>query len=272
MNDNLCIGENLSWLKTTVAPLLCILFTFKGILATHNNGFKLLSLLSSGSLTKIVCSAIVLKVLFDMVCLILNVSFVRRKVFKPYKTKKLTLIVTVFMTFSTADCPEGLFRHDGQNGTIVCCKGVTCSPGSYVRTCSVNKTEDTCLPCPSKSYLLDSTNSGFPVPCFEVNCPPEAAFSTTFPKTGCRLRCRCDSSRGFIGHDPCNCKRVVQVNETKQRKQPEEDHQRFSCAFNTIQKPIVLVTITTGLIILVWCLYLLHDRLYHGHRMHEQNV
>ncbi|XP_061171693.1 uncharacterized protein LOC133181169 [Saccostrea echinata] len=207
MNDSLYTGENLSWLKVTVAPLLCILFTFKGILATHNNGFKFLSLLSSGTLTKIVCSIIVIKVLFDMVCLFLNVSFVRRKVFKPYKTKKLTIIATIFMTFSTADCPKELFRHDGQNGTTVCCKGVTCAPGSYVQTCSVNKTEDTCQPCGPKTYLLDSTNSAFPIPCIEANCPPEATMSTTFPKSGCRLRCRCDSARGYFGHDPCSCKR-----------------------------------------------------------------
>eukprot|EP00105_Crassostrea_gigas_P004212 XP_011417353.1 PREDICTED: uncharacterized protein LOC105320912 [Crassostrea gigas] len=143
-----------------------------------------------------------------MTCLLMNSSIVRRKVFKPYKTKRMTIILTILLSFSGADCPSGFVRHNSPSKEV-CCRFISCSPGTFVQPCQHNMTSDVCLPCAATSYLLDSTNSSFQYPCIKTNCPPEATTSTAFSRYGCRLRCKCDEERGYYGKDPCSCKRIV---------------------------------------------------------------
>uniref|UniRef100_A0A8W8INN8 Uncharacterized protein n=1 Tax=Magallana gigas TaxID=29159 RepID=A0A8W8INN8_MAGGI len=101
-----------------------------------------------------------------------------------------------------------IVRHNSPSKEV-CCRVISCSPGTFVQPCQHNMTSDVCLPCAATSYLLDSTNSSVQYPCIKTNCPPEATTSTAFSRYGCRLRCKCDEERGYYGKDPWSCKRIV---------------------------------------------------------------
>ena len=54
-----------------------------------------------------------------------------------------------------------------------CKKKFTLRKGFYVRTCQSNGTDDVCIPCDANTYLLDPTNSSYPLPCVKAaDCPP----------------------------------------------------------------------------------------------------
>ncbi|XP_048745378.2 uncharacterized protein LOC125658236 [Ostrea edulis] len=253
--------EYLSWVKVTIAPLLFILFTLKGLWSSQtNSGYKLMYLFSNGNVAQIVSSIIFIKVFFDVICLVFGTKVVRRKIYKPFKPKKFTILLTVLLTFSTADCPTELVSHDGPNGEIVCCKGIACAPGNYVQTCRVNNTEDFCLPCGPHAYLPDATDSNFPVPCIPAKCPPDTIMTTAFPKAGCRMLCKCDTGRGYFGPDPCNCKSLFPRYKVK-TKQHQVIGKRGRDDYS-IKPAVLFISITAGIIVLVWCLYLLYDRLH----------
>uniref|UniRef100_K1PUZ0 TNFR-Cys domain-containing protein n=1 Tax=Magallana gigas TaxID=29159 RepID=K1PUZ0_MAGGI len=143
-----------------------------------------------------------------MACLLTNSSVVRRKVFKPYKTKKLTIVLAILLSFSWANCPTGFIGHKNPDEDV-CCKPTSCFPGTFVQHCQLNFTSDVCIPCEANSYQLDFTNSSFPHPCIKANCHPGAMMTSAFSRSGCRLRCKCDEENGYYGEDPCNCKRIA---------------------------------------------------------------
>lgn len=148
MSDNIFTGGLLIWILRGV---LTIPFWFKSLsIPFHGLAIWPFCLVSG-------------KIIFDMTCLLMNSSLVRRKVFKPYKTKRMTIILTILLSFSGADCPSGFVRHNSPSKEV-CCRFISCSPGTFVQPCQHNMTSDVCLPCAATSYLLDSTNSSSNTP------------------------------------------------------------------------------------------------------------
>lgn len=244
MSDNIFTGGLLIWILRGV---LTIPFWFKSLsIPFHGLAIWPVCLVSA-------------KIIFDMTCLLMNSSIVRRKVFKPYKTKRMTIILTILLSFSGADCPSGFVRHS-ISSKEVCCRFIACSPGTFVQPCQHNMTSDVCLPCAATSYLLDSTNSSFPYPCIKTNCPPRATTSTAFTRYGCRLRCKCDEERGYYGKDPCNCKRIVDKTNKQRKEQADYPKMRENLMFHHNHKQIklvfIVVAIAFGLVILTCFLYL----------------
>lgn len=245
-------------LKTRMSSSsICLVWMLKGLLAnplwskslsSHFNGYAIWTF-----------RLVTLKIMFDMACLLMNSSIVRRKVFKPYKTKKFTIILTILLSFSGADCPTGFIGYNHTDREI-CCRPTSCSPGTFVQPCQQNLTSDVCQPCEPNSYLLDSTNSSFPYPCIKANCPPEATMSASFPRSGCRLRCKCDEARGYFGEDPCKCKGLGDKTNKERKEQADYEKMQKNIMSPHNHKQIKLVftvvVITTGLIILIWCLYM----------------
>lgn len=219
MSDKIFFGE---LLKSSMS--LCLVWMLKGVLMKPILSKSLYMSIHLNGFTIWTADCVIAKIIFDMACQLLNISIVRRKVFKPYKTKKMTIILTILMSFSGADCPTGFVGHNNPDGEV-CCKPTSCSPGTFVQPCQLNLTSDVCLSCEENSYQLDFTNSSFPYPCIKANCPPEATMSTTFSRFGCRLRCKCDEERGYYGKDPCKCKRIE--DKTNKERKGEADYEKM---------------------------------------------
>ncbi|XP_033734676.1 uncharacterized protein LOC117323520 [Pecten maximus] len=89
------------------------------------------------------------------------------------------------------------------------CRKISCTINHFVRSCDENGGNDTCVPCAAGTFLLDKTSSmQHNHECVTVPpCYPEATLSR-YPNF-CgehRTFCKCDLTRNFCGHDPCNCK------------------------------------------------------------------
>ncbi|XP_078312894.1 uncharacterized protein LOC111101314 [Crassostrea virginica] len=202
-------------------------------------------------------------VLFDLRCLVANSTAVRQKTFKPYKTKKLTIICIITLGFSLANCPFGSVSHTDSGGELVCCKRIKCSRDFYVRTCQSNGTDDVCVPCDANTYLLDPTNSSYPLPCVKADCPPETVMVSEFPPSGfgCKLRCRCDEKRGLVGNDPCNCKRL-QVGEVKRESEgygKVSNDFEFHAPDQALKTAKIVVIPVFVLIVLLCCMYMVYE-------------
>ncbi|XP_061171630.1 uncharacterized protein LOC133181103 [Saccostrea echinata] len=123
----------------------------------------------------------------------------------------MKFIAGLFLVFicMSESCDRVVERTDFLTEKTTSCCFVECQPNFYVRRCEVNNTADRCEPCPPGSLLLDPTNSYFPFPCRRYDCPPETRRVNSLSKTGCRIPCECDESRGYSGADPCLCRRRV---------------------------------------------------------------
>ncbi|XP_061183086.1 uncharacterized protein LOC133191354 [Saccostrea echinata] len=102
---------------------------------------------------------------------------------------------------------KSIQRLDEKTGIVTECCKTNCTSGSYVEVCTVNGTDDQCVPCPHDSYLDDNTSSDLPTPCIQYNCPPGSVPANTFPKSGCHKKCQCDVTQKYVGTDPCDCKK-----------------------------------------------------------------
>lgn len=244
-------------LKTSIPLYICSVLMLKWAstktllprsLSIYLNGFTIWA-----------ANLVIAKIIFDMACLLTNSSVVRRKVFKPYKTKKLTIVLTILLSFSWANCPTGFIGHKNPDEDV-CCKPTSCFPGTFVQHCQLNFTSDVCLPCEANSYQLDFTNSSFPHPCIKANCHPGAMMTSAFSRSGCRLRCKCDEENGYYGEDPCNCKRIEDKTNKERKGHADYEKQRDNLMLVHNQKQIKLVfiavAITIGLMIMMCFLYL----------------
>nr|XP_022289381.1 uncharacterized protein LOC111101243 isoform X2 [Crassostrea virginica] len=251
MSGNFMTGECLSGMKIKslfVSFTLMLPVWFEKV----QTSFKELSSLFGSN---IICCAtatclivfFILKVIFDLQCLVFSSTYVRQKVFKPFKTKRLAIICIILLNFSSSDCPIQLISHNNADGF-------------YVRTCQSNGTDDVCVPCDANTYLLDPTNSSYPLPCVKAaECPPETVMASEFPPSGfgCNIRCRCDENRGFLGNDPCNCKRapVIKNDNDSQGLGMLLKHMKFNTQDQTLNTVITVVFTLTMVIFLIGCVY-----------------
>lgn len=268
MSGNFMTGECLSGMKIKglfVSFTLMVPEWFEKV----QTSFKELSSLFGSN---IICCAtatclivfFILKVIFDLQCLVFSSTYVRLKVFKPFKTKRLSIICFILLSFSSSDCPIQSVSHNNADGEEVCCNPIACDPGFYVRTCQSNGTDDVCVPCDANTYLLDPTNSSYPLPCVKAaDCPPETVMASEFPPSGfgCKLRCRCDEKRGFFGNDPCNCKRL-QVGEVKRESEGNgkvSNDFEFHAPDQALKTAKIVVIPVFVLIVLLCCMYMVYE-------------
>ncbi|XP_033734674.1 uncharacterized protein LOC117323519 [Pecten maximus] len=88
------------------------------------------------------------------------------------------------------------------------CRKISCTENHFVRSCDEDGGNDTCVPCAAGTFLLDNTSSmQHNHECVTAPpCYPEATPSQNPNFCGDhRTFCKCDLSRNFCGHDPCNC-------------------------------------------------------------------
>lgn len=119
----------------------------------------------------------------------------------------LPYLITLSICIQAAIACSHVERTNFWTGETRCCIYVECQPNFYVKECEVDNTADTCEPCPAGSFMFDRTDSHFPFQCRRYSCPPEARPKSTFSEKGCKLPCECDESRGYIGEDPCLCRK-----------------------------------------------------------------
>ncbi|XP_033724690.1 tumor necrosis factor receptor superfamily member 21-like [Pecten maximus] len=100
-------------------------------------------------------------------------------------------------------------RTEYWTGEVTVCDWIQCHPGTYVEKCVKNSTMDRCQPCPSGSYLNDTTTSDNVLVCRELpSCSKDDNTIDSeeyhFCAGGSPIKCQCDTKRGYCG-DPCAC-------------------------------------------------------------------
>ncbi|XP_055996979.1 uncharacterized protein LOC125683924 isoform X2 [Ostrea edulis] len=127
------------------------------------------------------------------------------------------IILNLIHVFKIAlSCTRWMKREDYTGNFLTCCS-TSCNPGFFVKVCTVNGTDDKCVPCPEGTYMDDATSSSLPQHCIRRECLPNSVPADSFPLNGCRKKCRCDTTNGYIGTDPCDCRKTTKNEDVLNR-------------------------------------------------------